>query len=108
MDAHFAATYDPATDVQPNAEVEDDWEQALEALRDRQRWKQQGAERLRSAGFTQEEVDIWARGGERREEDVRWGKRGESREWDRGKVVDANGEVDTRPEWCKLKGDDNG
>lgn len=90
-------------DMHPNQESEDDWDQALEALRDRQRWKQQGAERLRSAGFTPEEVDKWARGGEKKEDDVRWAKRGEGREWDRGKVVDDEGDVDLRPEWGRLK-----
>ena len=104
MDTHFSSTYDPSIDVQPNPESEDDWDQALEALRDRQRWRKQGAERLRSAGFTQEEVEKWEKGGERREEDVRWVKRGEKREWDRGKVVDLEGDVDVRPEWGRLKG----
>ncbi|KAI9785646.1 MAG: hypothetical protein M1816_008269 [Peltula sp. TS41687] len=99
MDNHFSSTYDPSIDVQPNPESEDDWDQALEALRDQQRWKKQGAERLRSAGFTNEEVEKWEKGGERREEDVRWVKRGEKREWDRGKVMDLEGEVDVRPEW---------
>ncbi|KAK0661548.1 60S ribosomal protein L37-A [Lasiodiplodia hormozganensis] len=76
MDAHFAADYDPSQDVQPGSE-EDDWDMALEALRDRQRWKQQGAERLKAAGFTDEEVKKWEKGGEKTEEDVRWRKKGE-------------------------------
>ena len=92
---------------------EDDWEQALEALRDRQRWRQQGANRLLAAGFTAEEVRKWewgsggrgngkgvGRGEEMGEdEDVRWGKAGEWREWDRGKVVDEEGEVGVKAEW---------
>ena len=63
MDSHFADTYDPTADVTPDAEVLDDgndWDSALEALRDRQKWRQQGAERLRAAGFTDAEVDKWA------------------------------------------------
>lgn len=103
MDAHFAADYDPSQDVQPDSE-EDDWDMALEALRDRQRWKQQGAERLKAAGFTDEEVKKWEKGGEKTEEDVRWRKKGEGREWDRGKVVDDDGHIDIRAEWGRLKG----
>ncbi|KAI9834511.1 MAG: hypothetical protein M1826_002665 [Phylliscum demangeonii] len=105
IDSHFSSKYDPAVDVQPNPESEDDWDQALEALRDRQRWKQQGADRLRAAGFTPQEVEKWETGGsEKRAEQVRWGKKGEGREWDRGKVVDEDGEVGIQPEWGRLKG----
>lgn len=104
MDAHFSASYDPNNDVQPHSDLEDDWDQALEALRDRQRWKQQGADRLRAAGFTDEEVRKWEKGGEKTEEDVRWAKKGEGREWDRGKVVDEDGQVDVKAEWGRLKG----
>lgn len=87
IDSRFSAGYDPAVDVQPSLD-DDDWDQALEALRDRQKWKQQGADRLRAAGFTDEEVIKWEKGGEKREEDVVWSKRGEGREWDRGKIID--------------------
>lgn len=103
IDSHFSSKYDPSEDVHPNSDIENDWDQALEALRDRQRWKQQGADRLRSAGFTEEEVEKWEKGGEKREEDVRWKGRGEGREWDRGKVLENEG-VETRPEWGRLKG----
>lgn len=103
IDSHFSSKYDPSEDVHPNSDSENDWDQALEALRDRQRWKQQGADRLRSAGFTEEEVGKWENGGEKREEDVRWKGRGEGREWDRGKVLEDEG-VETRPEWGRLKG----
>ena len=106
MDSHFSSTYDPSIDVQPNPDHDDDWDQALEALRDRQRWQKQGAERLKAAGFTEEEVHKWEKGGEKREEDVCWRGRGERREWDRGKVVgeDDGDDVETRPEWGRLKG----
>ncbi|MCJ1393474.1 hypothetical protein MMC18_006349 [Xylographa bjoerkii] len=103
MDAHFSSTYNPAVDVRPNSDSENDWDQALEALRDRRRWQQQGADRLRAAGFTEEEVGKWEKGGEKTEEDVRWKGRGEGREWDRGKVVGEEG-VETRAEWGRLKG----
>ena len=78
-------------------------------MRDRQRWQQTGAQRLRDAGFTEAQVKRWEKskgGGPAGEEDVdnvRWSKKGESREWDRGKVVDGD-EIDTRAEWAKTKG----
>lgn len=85
MDAHFEDTYDPSTDVRPDSDV-DDWDMALEAMKDRQKWKQRGAERLKLAGFTDAEVDKW-KGEKKGEEDsFKWVKKGEDREWDRGKV----------------------
>ena len=93
-------------DVHPNSDSENDWDQALEALRDRQKWKQQGADRLREAGFTEQEVQKWEKSGpsgDKGEEDVVWKGRGEGREWDRGKVVMADGgEVETRADWGRL------
>ncbi|KAH0354337.1 hypothetical protein KCU81_g937, partial [Aureobasidium melanogenum] len=105
IDSHFSSNYDPSVDVQPDPQEDDglDWDQALEALRDRQRWKQQGADRLRAAGFTEKEVSKWEKGGEKSEEDVVWAKKGEGREWDRGKVVDEHGSVELKPEWGRLK-----
>lgn len=103
MDSHFSSNYDPSTDVQPDIDDVDDWDMALEALRDRQRWQKQGAERLKSAGFTDGEVQKWEKGGQKREEDVVWNRRGEGREWDRGKVVGEDG-VESKPEWGRLKG----
>ncbi|KAL9100004.1 MAG: hypothetical protein Q9163_004570 [Psora crenata] len=112
IDAHFASNYDPALDaaaVGLDLEADDDWDEALEALRDRLKWEQQGAARLRAAGFSEEEVAQWG-GGQKRgpgmekgEEDVRWKGRGEGREWDRGKVVTQDG-VETEIEWGRLKG----
>lgn len=104
IDKHFAADYDPSQDVRVDSEEEDDWDMALEALRDRQEWKQQGAERLKAAGFTDEEIEKWASGKEKSEEDVRWRKKGEAREWDRGKVIGKDGFVDLKAEWGRLKG----
>ena len=110
MDDHFSKNYDPANDAHPDPDLEiDDWDQAFEALRDRQKWQKQGAERLKAAGFTDEEVSKWANSKgpstatERSEEDVRWRGRGEGREWDRGKVVTGDG-VETGAEWGRLKG----
>ncbi|GFF27346.1 hypothetical protein IFM46972_02046 [Aspergillus udagawae] len=127
IDAHFAPDYDPSLDVhmedddrdqrkgpsrRPVAGLtteEDDWELALEALRDRARWKQKGEERLREAGFNDAVVDRWkstssktaTSGGddEGRLEDVKWSKKGEDREWDRGKFVNDEGHIDVKALW---------
>jgi hypothetical protein len=103
IDTRFSADYDPTADVQLDFDEENDWDQALEALRDRQKWKQQGADRLRAAGFTEEEIKKWEKGGEKREEDVKWAKKGEGREWDRGKVLDDDGVVSVEPQFGRLK-----
>lgn len=125
IDAHFAEDYDPTLDVHPDDDgpssgnrstrrpvpglmtEDDDWELALEALRDRARWKQKGEERLRQAGFSESTVDRWKNNAaftgagetEGRIEDVKWSKKGEGREWDRGKFVDEDGHVDVRASW---------
>lgn len=103
MDARFSSSYDPSTDVHVHSDVEDEWGDALEALRDRQRWKQQGAERLKAAGFSNEQIKKWEKGDEKTEEDVRWAMTGEGREWDRGKVFDKDGDVELKAEWGRLK-----
>ena len=96
MDSHFTSSYDPTVDVRPGSEDEnekEDWDMALEALRDRELWKKKGAERLRSAGFGEEEIKKWEDSGrEKGVEDVKWTSKGEAREWDRGKVVETEGE----------------
>ncbi|KAH8426484.1 uncharacterized protein LDX57_004219 [Aspergillus melleus] len=125
IDAHFAADYDPALDVQLEDEDstakkstrrpvpglmtgDDDWELALEAVRDRARWRQRGEERLREAGFNDSFVERWksnttptaaADDSEGRLEDVKWSKKGEGREWDRGKFVDDEGHIDVKASW---------
>ncbi|PWY92888.1 hypothetical protein BO70DRAFT_358004 [Aspergillus heteromorphus CBS 117.55] len=125
IDAHFAADYDPTTDVQLEEEEgqagsrstrrpvpglmtgDDDWGLALEAVRDRARWKQKGEERLREAGFGNEFVERWKNNTtstpgddtEGRLDDVKWSKKGEGREWDRGKFVDDDGHIDVKASW---------
>ena len=129
IDTHFASEYDPALDVdlgddgdmdpttirnnrRPVAGLatdEDDWDMALEALRDRALWRRKGADRLREAGFDENVVDRWVNNRafagldsgakERDVQDVKWGKRGEGREWDRGKVMDEDGDVDVKASW---------
>jgi len=105
MDTRFSDGYDPVADVQADlldddigserkaaSSKKEDWDEAVETYRDRLKWKQQGADRLRAAGFTDEQIKKWentsSRPGAERDgnmEDVRWAKSGEKREWDRGK-----------------------
>ena len=104
IDTRFDPSYDPKTDVDLDPEEErDDWDMALEALKDRAKWRAQGADRLRAAGFTTEEISKWEKGGEKDVDDVRWRKKGEGREWDRGKVLSEDGGVELRAEWGRLK-----
>ncbi|KAK0703053.1 hypothetical protein B0T26DRAFT_744176 [Lasiosphaeria miniovina] len=86
MDSRFSEDYDPLSDVHPDLpEANDDWGESVELYRDRQKWKQQGAARLRDAGFTEDQIKKWEKGGDKDIDDVRWSKPGEGREWDRGK-----------------------
>ncbi|KAF1934068.1 uncharacterized protein M421DRAFT_415116, partial [Didymella exigua CBS 183.55] len=100
--SRFSTNYDPSMDMKPGSDAEDDWGEALEVIRDRERWKQQGADRLRATGFKDEQVKKWERGGDPLEEDVVWAKKGQGREWDRGKILDEDGDVDLKAEWGRL------
>ncbi|RWA05336.1 hypothetical protein EKO27_g9762 [Xylaria grammica] len=106
IDGRFAADYDPTIDVTPDPDEAggNDWDNAVEAFRDRQKWKQQGAERLRSAGFTEEQIKKWEKGDKKDESDVQWNKAGGVREWDRGKVVDTDSGLSPENEFGRLKG----
>lgn len=102
IDSRFTSEYDPKTDVsldQDNGD-RDEWDMALEALRDRARWRAQGVDRLRAAGFTDEEVARCEKGGEKDVEDVQWSAMGVRREWDRGKTIDEDGNVDLKAAWA--------
>ncbi|KAK5679579.1 hypothetical protein LTS10_008400 [Elasticomyces elasticus] len=109
IDARFAADYDPSADIHPDHDVdggeEDDWDMALSALQARTRFKVSQKERLKSAGFTEEEVGRWEKGGKVHGEkdvgDVRWKKKGEGREWDAGKASDEEGRLETKVAWAK-------
>ncbi|CCU77671.1 hypothetical protein BGHDH14_bgh01773 [Blumeria hordei DH14] len=103
IDSHFSTVYDPKTDVQLDSDEENDWDQALEALQDRQKFKEKGIERLRAAGFTEKELMRLDQGGEKREEDFKWAMPGEDREWDRGKVVNSEGIVGYEPKFGRIK-----
>ncbi|KAI1298066.1 hypothetical protein F5Y03DRAFT_274597 [Xylaria venustula] len=106
IDSRFAADYDPTVDVTPEPDEggHGDWDNALEAFRDRQKLKQQQAERLRSAGFTEDQIRKWEKGDKKDESDVQWNKAGGMREWDRGKVVDAGAGSSEEHEFGRLKG----
>ena len=106
IDARFDPSYDAKADVNLSLDdgERDDWGMALEALRDRAKWRTQGADRLRAAGFTDEEVRKWEKGDEKDVEDVCWRKKGEGREWDRGKALDRDGDVELKADWGRLKG----
>ncbi|KAL4942191.1 hypothetical protein BDV06DRAFT_192653 [Aspergillus oleicola] len=123
IDAHFAPDYDPSLDVQPKDDEaqqtrstrrhvpglmtgDDDWELALEALHDRARWKQQGKDRLREAGFNNDVMERWKAGGstaagneEGLLDSVKWSSKSEGREWDRGKFIDEDGHVNVKASW---------
>ncbi|KAG9777919.1 hypothetical protein KCU88_g4405, partial [Aureobasidium melanogenum] len=111
IDAHFSTGYDPTQDVDvggpyesptedpdPNQQT-NDWDNALEALRDRRAWQAKQADRMREAGFDDDEIERWKASASTRTRTgdadldldirhVKWRKKGEGREWDAGKVQD--------------------
>lgn len=100
MDARFTEDYHPSMEMQSDTDQDE-----LEAMRDREQWRLRGADRLRAAGFSEDVIKNWQNGGEKKEgnvEDVKWAKQGEAREWDRGKVLDEQGNVDLKPKWGGL------
>ncbi|KAL8407590.1 hypothetical protein RB594_006425 [Gaeumannomyces avenae] len=120
IDARFSESYDPTSDVTHqdiSADIESSaksggkggWDDMAEAFRDRQKWKAQGAERLRAAGFTETQIQKWERGagtgrgdgGDAHPDEFCWSKKGELRQWDRGKTVNPDGSVSTGPDWAK-------
>ena len=102
MDSRFLDDYDPALDGQtPIDEDRDDFEDALEAYRDRQKWKQQGAQRLRNAGLSEDFIKAWEDNDTQNPNNIRWTKKGGTREWDRGKVAEDDSSVDLRADWIK-------
>ena len=79
-----------------DAVVAGQWDDAVEAFRDRQKLKQNQEARLRSAGFSESDIGkmrtaaTTTRSHEKSEADVRWSKAGDKREWDRGKTPDSD------------------
>jgi hypothetical protein len=85
LDRRFSESYDPSTDVLPDKE-EGNWDDAVEAFRDRQKLRQMQEERMKAVGFADHQIQrINNSQREKTEEDVVWSKAGEKREWDRGK-----------------------
>lgn len=95
IDDRFEKGYDPSQDITPDSEGNDDandWDMALEAMRDRAKWKRNQAARMREAGFEEKEITKWEQSAfeqadcEPDHKDVKWSRKGEVREWDAGKV----------------------
>lgn len=108
MDLRFNdPSYNPRADValsdsDGEGGKDDDWSTSLEALRDRAAWREKGAQRLRDAGFKEQDVAKWESGGrEKDERDLKWKGKGEGREWDAGKVAGEEGEVRVKAAWTK-------
>lgn len=107
MDLRFNdPSYNPRADVDLSDSGDeggkDDWPNSLEALRDRAAWREKGAQRLREAGFKEQDVVKWESGGRDKDErDLKWKGKGEGREWDAGKVAGDEGEVRVKAAWTK-------
>ena len=107
MDLRFNdPSYNPRADValsdSGDEGTKDDWSTSLEAMRDRAAWREKGAQRLRDAGFGEQDVSKWESGGrEKDERDLKWKGKGEGREWDAGKVAGEEGEVRVKAAWTK-------
>lgn len=94
IDDRFRKDYDPSQDVSLESDHEDndqDWDMALEAMRDRAKLKRNQVARMREAGFDEEDIQKWQKGSHTQPDhgsnlrDVKWSRRGEVREWDAGK-----------------------
>ncbi|GKT45952.1 uncharacterized protein ColSpa_06133 [Colletotrichum spaethianum] len=97
IDKRFEADYDPKADMEmaDDGAGAENWDDAVEAFRDRQKWRQNQEQRMRAAGYSDEMIKKWKEGGaggeHKDERDVRWAKAGEKREWDRGKEDEPTG-----------------
>ncbi|KAF4339415.1 pre-mrna-splicing factor 38b [Fusarium beomiforme] len=92
IDRRFSDTYNPKTDIQMDEdEVGNDWDDAVEAFRDRQKLRQNQEQRLRDAGFADEQIQRASGADEKSAESVQWSKAGEKRAWDVGKVIGSDG-----------------
>ncbi|KAL7951941.1 hypothetical protein V8C42DRAFT_305690 [Trichoderma barbatum] len=93
LDRRFSDSYDPSADVLPEKE-EGDWDDAVEAFRDRQKLRRVQEERMKAAGFADHQIQrINNSQREKTEDDVVWSKAGEERAWDRGKREDSDGDI---------------
>lgn len=92
IDRRFSDTYNPKTDIQMDEDgVGNDWDDAVEAFRDRQKLRQNQEQRLKDAGFADEQIQRASGADEKSAENVQWSKAGEKRAWDVGKVIGSDG-----------------
>ncbi|KAF4963213.1 hypothetical protein FSARC_8748 [Fusarium sarcochroum] len=92
IDRRFSETYDPKTDIQMDEDEDGHtWDDAVEAFRDRQKLRQNQEQRMKAAGFADEQIQRASGTDDKSAEDVKWSKAGEKREWDVGKVIGAGG-----------------
>ncbi|PHH86699.1 hypothetical protein CDD83_9871 [Cordyceps sp. RAO-2017] len=102
LDRRFSDTYNPNADIEIMDCDADDWDESVELYRDRHKLRLHQAQRLRAAGFTEDQVRSMEDGvaktaadrAEKTEKDVVWSKAGERRAWDQGKVLDDDGDGD--------------
>lgn len=99
MDRRFSASYDPKLDVRMSDDDADPWDDAVESFRDRQKLRLHQDQRLKDAGFTDEQIQRSKGTSDKAQDNVVWSKAGEKREWDKGKAVGMDGvdEDDDRP-----------
>ncbi|KAF5638708.1 pre-mrna-splicing factor 38b [Fusarium sp. NRRL 52700] len=94
IDRRFSETYDPKTDIQMDEnEVGNDWDDAVEAFRDRQKLRLNQEQRLKDAGFADEQIQRASSADENSAGNMQWSKAGEKRAWDVGKVIGSDGVV---------------
>ncbi|KAM6535202.1 hypothetical protein FALCPG4_004787 [Fusarium falciforme] len=92
IDRRFSENYDPKKDIQmDDDEGGGNWDDAVEAFRNRQKLRQSQEQRSSPVGFTNDEVLRAGNADEKSAENVRWSKAGEKREWDLGKEDEAEG-----------------
>ncbi|KAG5944955.1 hypothetical protein E4U59_006594 [Claviceps monticola] len=94
LDRRFSDSYDPKLDVRMDINNDEDpWDEAVESFRDRQKMRLNQDQRMRDAGFTDEQINR-AKGIEATAEPhVVWSKAGEKREWDKGKGLGVGEDV---------------
>ncbi|KAG8415579.1 hypothetical protein J3458_009414 [Metarhizium acridum] len=91
LDRRFSESYDPRLDLQMDEDEEDAWDDALESFRDRQKLRLHQQQRMKDAGFTEEEIQRAEGTAGKTGEHVVWSKAGERREWDKGKGLGLDG-----------------
>ncbi|TWU74418.1 hypothetical protein ED733_003759 [Metarhizium rileyi] len=99
LDRRFSESYDPALDVLMSEDGEFTRDDAGESFRDLQKLQLHRDQRLRDAGFTDEDIQRAKGTADKTGEDVVWSRAGEKREWDKGKSPGLDGvdEDDTHP-----------